>query len=47
VDSGMISAEDLGLFHYVETAEQAWERLAEHYGFDLSGTVEGDYSDDS
>ena len=47
VDSGMICAEDLGLFHYVETAEEAWERLAEHYGFDLSGTVEGDYSDDS
>ena len=47
VDSGMISAEDLELFHYVETAEEAWQRLAEHYGFDLPGTVEGDYSDDS
>jgi uncharacterized protein (TIGR00730 family) len=47
VDSGMISPEDLGLFHYVETAEQAWERLAEHYGFDLPGTEAGDYSDDA
>jgi len=47
VDSGMISAEDLGLFHYVETADEAWQRLAEHYGFDLPGTVEGDYSDDA
>ena len=47
VDSGMISAEDLGLFHYVETAEQAWARLAEHYGFDAPGTVAGDYSDDA
>jgi uncharacterized protein (TIGR00730 family) len=47
VDSGMISPEDLGLFHYVETAEEAWQRLAEHYGFDLPGTVAGDYSDDA
>ena len=46
VDSGMISAEDLGLFHYVETADEAWQRLAEHYGFDLPGTVAGDFSDD-
>ena len=46
VDSGMISAEDLGLFHYVETADEAWQRLAEHYGFDLSGTEAGEYSDD-
>jgi uncharacterized protein (TIGR00730 family) len=28
VDTGMISAGDLGLFHFVETAEEAWERLA-------------------
>ena len=33
VDTGMISPEDLGLFHYVETAEEAWDRLAEHYEF--------------
>ena len=46
VDSGMIGAEDLGLFHYVETADEAWQRLAEHYGFELPGTVAGDYSDD-
>jgi len=47
VECGMIGAEDLGLFHYVETAEDAWERLAEHYGFDLPGTEAGDYSDDA
>jgi uncharacterized protein (TIGR00730 family) len=34
VDAGMISPEDLGLFQYVETAEQAWAALAAHYGFD-------------
>jgi len=33
VDTGMISPGDLGLFHYVETAEQAWDKLAEYYGF--------------
>jgi len=48
VDSGMISPEDLGLFHYVETAEDAWARLAEHYGFDEMGTITGeDYADDA
>jgi len=48
VDSGMISPEDLGLFHYVETAEEAWARLADHYGFDEMGTITGeDYADDA
>jgi uncharacterized protein (TIGR00730 family) len=46
VDCGMISAEDLGLFHYVETAEDAWARLAEHYGFDLPATETGEFADD-
>ena len=36
VDTGMISAADLGLFHFVETAEEAWDVLAKHYGFALS-----------
>ena len=30
----MISPGDLGLFHFVETAEEAWDVLAAHYGFD-------------
>ncbi|MEK8050219.1 TIGR00730 family Rossman fold protein [Ideonella sp. DXS22W] len=34
VDTGMISPGDLGLFHFVETAEEAWGVLAAHYGFD-------------
>ena len=33
VDTGMISEADKGLFHYVETAEEAWTALATHYGF--------------
>jgi uncharacterized protein (TIGR00730 family) len=46
VDTGMISPGDLGLFHYVETAEEAWQRLAEHYGFDLPATETGAFADD-
>jgi uncharacterized protein (TIGR00730 family) len=34
VDTGMISAADLQLFRYVETAEEAWAHLCAHYGFD-------------
>jgi uncharacterized protein (TIGR00730 family) len=34
VAMGMISERDLELFHFVETAQEAWARLAQHYGFD-------------
>ena len=46
VEQGMIGAADLGLFHFVETAEEAWARLAEHYGFDESGTQTGELAED-
>lgn len=32
VETGMISPEDLRLFHYVETADEAWATLQEVYG---------------
>ncbi|HEX5358234.1 MAG TPA: TIGR00730 family Rossman fold protein [Aquabacterium sp.] len=32
VDTGMISPEDLKLFHYVETADEAWGTLQQVYG---------------
>lgn len=35
VDTGMISPGDLELFHYVETAEEAWALLAQHYAAEL------------
>jgi uncharacterized protein (TIGR00730 family) len=35
VDTGMISPEDLGLFHFVETPEEAWDQLAAYYGFGI------------
>jgi uncharacterized protein (TIGR00730 family) len=38
VETGMISPEDLGLFHFVETAEEAWDVLAAEYRFELAGT---------
>jgi len=46
VDTGMISPGDLGLFHFVETAGEAWERLAEFYGFDATPTQTGEFADD-
>jgi len=35
VETGMISAADLKLFHFVETAEEAWNALEAEYGFSL------------
>jgi len=35
VETGMISALDLDLFRFVETAEEAWSVLEAHYGFEL------------
>jgi len=46
VDTGMIGAADLGLFHFVETAEEAWAKLSEHYGFDLPVSEKGAFADD-
>jgi len=46
VDTGMISPGDLGLFHFVETAEEAWERLTDHYGFDTPPTEPGALAED-
>jgi uncharacterized protein (TIGR00730 family) len=41
VETGMISPEDVGLFQFVETAEEAWDALAAEYGFDLPETQTG------
>ena len=35
IETGMISPEDVKLFHFVETAEEAWALLVAEYGFDL------------
>ena len=39
VETGMIRPEDLGLFHFVETAEEAWDVLATEYRFELAGAA--------
>ncbi len=46
VDTGMISAGDLDLFKFVESAEEAWDHLASFYGFDLPATATGEFADD-
>ncbi len=47
VETGMIGAQDLRLFHFVESAEEAWERLAAHYGFELRDTAAGKFAEDA
>jgi uncharacterized protein (TIGR00730 family) len=42
VETGMISAVDLQLFRFVESAEEAWDILETEYGFDLPATELGD-----
>jgi len=42
IDTGMISPEDVNLFHFVETAEEAWALLAAEYGYDLPDTESGE-----
>jgi uncharacterized protein (TIGR00730 family) len=32
VDNGLISQTDLRLFHYAETANEAWDLITRHYG---------------
>ncbi len=44
VETGMVGADDLGLFRFVETAEEAWAILAEHYGFNAPTAESGDLS---
>jgi uncharacterized protein (TIGR00730 family) len=34
IDTGMISPQDVDLFHFVETAKEAWDLLAAEYAFD-------------
>ncbi|HEX2539982.1 MAG TPA: TIGR00730 family Rossman fold protein [Caldimonas sp.] len=42
IETGMISPGDVNLFHFVETAEEAWDLLAAQYGYDLPETTTGD-----
>jgi uncharacterized protein (TIGR00730 family) len=42
IETGMISPGDVKLFHFVETAEEAWATLAAEYGYDLPDTTTGE-----
>jgi uncharacterized protein (TIGR00730 family) len=46
VETGMIGADDVKLFHFVETADEAWAHLESAYGFDLPETQTGDLAVD-
>ena len=46
VETGMISALDLQLFRFVETAEEAWSVLEAEYGFDLPNDHKGEFATD-
>ena len=39
IETGMIAAEDIKLFHFVETAEEAWALLVSEYGYDQPGEL--------
>ena len=42
IETGMISPDDVHLFHFVETAEEAWAALGAEYGYDLPDTTTGE-----
>ena len=44
IETGMISANDVHLFCFVETAEEAWDVLAVEYGFDATPTQTGEFA---
>jgi uncharacterized protein (TIGR00730 family) len=46
VETGMIAAEDLKLFHVVETGEEAWAVLETALGLDAPQTLTGEFADD-
>jgi uncharacterized protein (TIGR00730 family) len=46
VDTGMIAAEDLKLFHLVETGAEAWDVLESALGLDEPATMTGEFADD-
>lgn len=46
VETGMISAADLSLFQFVETAEEAWDALQAHYQFAPPAPGDGAYAED-
>jgi hypothetical protein len=46
IETGMISPDDVNLFRFVETAEEAWRVLDEEYGFEAGDTDTGEFAAD-
>ena len=46
VETGMISAGDLQLFHLVDSAEEAWQILVRAFALDAPATTTGEFADD-
>lgn len=46
VEEGMIAPEDVHLFQYVETAEEAWRAVADAYALDAPPSTSGAFADD-
>jgi hypothetical protein len=46
VETGMISATDLQLFHLVDNAEEAWQILVQAFALDAPETETGEFADD-
>jgi uncharacterized protein (TIGR00730 family) len=46
IETGMISASDVHLFCFVETAEEAWDVLSAEYGFDAPPSQTGEFAVD-
>jgi len=46
VETGMISADDLQLFHLVDTGEEAWQVLVQAFSLDAPATETGEFAED-
>ena len=46
VETGMIAASDLKLFHLVDSAEEAWAVLVQAFGLDAPETSTGEFAED-
>jgi uncharacterized protein (TIGR00730 family) len=46
IETGMIAAADVQLFHLVDSAEEAWQVLVEDFGLDAPATQTGEFADD-
>ena len=46
VETGMIAADDLQLFHLVDSADEAWQVLVQAFALDAPETQTGEFAED-